>query len=347
MLLPKLPNISIPPLNLTRCFLNYSHNQVEKYLHDLLNVTLNFTRYELMDTTRHSEHVYSDYLEEFYAGKEQHLRRHQFISYIHSEEREFTDWYNRENLLYSIDFKEILDDFDFSYFKLIFLVLDVLLVLYRFTHMYINARRLCLGFEENVFVKNIERYSYNLELDKPYEVQLTASSADRNLQKIENDYSSTRLKQSDTKPVQQSQKQPNGNIMSGTGDSLSHKNTQIKLKSTRTCSLRTADAWQYYTQKLVQTNIITKCVLVSVMLLVMYNTLICVNELSSESFVLKLGAIFPVFSKLSFQADFTNWFVDQQVLHASESLENFYGNLGHSVLTELQGLVQYFNSGKF
>lgn len=349
--------------------------------------TSNFTKYDFMNTSHYLEGWLSDsLLPDEYREKRTELRHHQFKPFLEYLQEQVELKWKSENSIkeeLQIGMDELLSDFDFSMFKILFLALDVLLIIYRFSHMYVNARYLCIGFEENVYLKDMQSYlmAAEMEVDKSYEVQISAQASlggttstvndtdsQHNSIRAENNYSTVdRLKKQPHHPPHRG-KQPNGNIPTnpahnaallgpgggggGPGEYLLQKNnSRVKLKSERSCSMRLGSTWEYYTSKLIHTCLVSKLVVIAVMLVLMYITLLAVSELYNTSLsdylMLSLTTIFPAFSKVKVHVDFSNWYLDVQAEEVSQSLEVFYRGLGNFVLEELQGLVQYFNSGMY
>ena len=275
------------------------------------------------------------------------------LNEVHAEiirqwQEETINWNEKDRIDY------LFEELDFSLFKTVFMCLDILLIIFRFSRMYMDGRNFCHGFQKNVIVDEMQGDGYVLmDVDKAFEVQLSHSGDGKTEERCENDYSTMqnahKMKKEGNKT--HSKHKPNGNLLnesySSADEALLHKDTKIHLKTRRTFCIKLGRLFDYYSTKLVHTSLIPKTVIVSAMIFTLYIMLQSMNEISTRAVLLPvLGAIFPLFSKIRSHTNFNNWFLDASAADHSSSMSTFYKRLSLPFLQELQGLVQYFNTGE-
>lgn len=271
---------------------------------------------------------------------------------IAEEHRLFTsvqnDWYLSHDL-FSSGFG-FLGNLSIDVLRVVFLLLDVLLLLYRFSNIYLNSIILsrCLSSDvEDEFrafpqhklnggqQKEISTKSLPIQNrdDRTANAILTSSLHEHNI--ISSEYV-------DDGCVSESRNKLALQIASANKE-LDMKQNSLQQKLGRNLN---NDATRMLIAKMLRSNTLPKsiflCLLAVLFYIIVRSTLLLLSTevlLSIDLFGVYLGAI-------NVQVNQTNWYLSDEAVQFNEVTLNFYESQMNLELLNLQTLLEYFNSGK-
>lgn len=271
---------------------------------------------------------------------------------IAEEHRLFTsvqnDWYLTHDL-FSSGFS-FLGNLSIDVLRVMFLLLDVFLLLYRFSNIYLNSiilsrclssdiddefrvfpeRKLNGGHQKEMSSKSLP--VRNLD-DRTASAILTSSLHEHNI--ISGEYT-------DDSCVSESHNKLALQIASSNKE-LDRKQNALQQQMGGSVN---NDATRMLIAKMLRSNTLPKsiflCVLAVLFYIIVRSTLLLLNTevlLSVDVFGVYLGAI-------NVQVNQTNWYLSDEAVQFNEVTLNFYESQMNLELLNLQTLLEYFNSGK-
>lgn len=258
--------------------------------------------------------------------------------------------------IFSID--EFMESFDVQLLKILFLVLDVLIVIYRLSRTYMTATTLCRGFEESVTLQPGQHVIKAPPL-KEHELQNLRNQAKHMAPEertsCETGYpdrdtvDTTLTDYSATLDSQKSMLQPKTNstplhptyIHNDVGSTKSnasepHKWTKQKL-----------DTCKQFTGKVLQSSIVPKLLLAFVLLILFYVVVSVMCVVFSLDTLEEVDAFRAFLAGLEVQVNQTNWYLDSQSEHFNTVTMKIYETQMRSELLHLQSMLEYFNTGEW
>lgn len=242
--------------------------------------------------------------------------------------------------------------------RIIFVVLDLFILLYRSSHIFINAKKLCKGFEQTRTIHIKEKK--NKEIQKLQEHLLHQTMNDRTLSSQsteEREFSSLEY----TVPGYSGQidsqrsmlpKHPsyatasNSNTPSHTVDSRKTNHISVAEDDARKWTRRKWRGYLKCLHRLASSHVIPKILIGGVLFLLLYIVLQAVCVLFDPENVVDIGAFDVFLAGLQTQVNQTNWYLYEQAKHFNEVTMNIYKGQMQAELLNLEGLLEYFNAGK-
>ncbi len=259
-------------------------------------------------------------------------------------------------MVFSVE--EFVARIDTDLLKIIFLVLDILIIIYRISRTYIAATTLCRGFEESVHYKsynnpnvhsdmkeselqNLRNQAKHMPVDDRAAEQSYLREHDKDtLDTTMTDYSTTLDSQKSMLPSKANSHAIQGmvrnDIRSKMSQTESHKSTRKKFDSCRSII-----------GKILQNSIIPKILIGFVLLLIFYIVMSVVYSVLSVDAMSDLNGFQSFVAGLDVQVNQTNWYLHQQAKHFNDITMKIYENQMRSELLHLQSMLEYFNAGLF
>ena len=254
--------------------------------------------------------------------------------------------------------EEFLQGIDTHLLKIMFLVLDILIVVYRFSRTYMTATTLCRGFEQSVTLRPGEQVLKPALKEQDHELQNLRNQAkhmspgvrtsEHAYLKDDKDTMDTTLTDySATLDSQKSMLQPKTNstalhpfVQNDVGgtklvdSSRSHKWTKKKW-----------DTCKHITGKLLQSTVVPKLLLAFVLLILFYVVVSVLCVVFSLDTMEEADGFRSFLAGLDVQVNQTNWYLNTQAEHFNSVTMKIYEKQMRSELLHLQSMLEYFNAG--
>lgn len=261
--------------------------------------------------------------------------------------KETHDEGSRDTLTFSIELFMRNDFIDIL--RVVFLVLDAILFVYRFSHTYCSATSLCYGFDDC------------LSLDGSINHNGGRGSVRSNRQNNESHKNSgqNHLGQNRTSDQTQYDPIPGDNVAekppqlrSSLRTHSSADDTHSNAHSSRTKPDSTFSSkhrmWRLFCRSaglLVRSSAIPKLLLVCVLVLVVYNVLALVSDYIDVDLFLRSGALDEVLGRLDQHSEQTDQYLDIQADHLNVVSLRHYRIAMQMDLLNVEGLLAFFNAG--
>ena len=261
---------------------------------------------------------------------------------------------------YKFSLQSFLDSIDTHLLKIIFLVLDVVIVIYRCTRIYITAGTLCRGFEESINLKRLRKSRRQHHSDmKQSELQNLRNQV-RHMPPDERGGEQTYLKDDQglvdpSMMVEYSagipldgplQPKANSAMMSAmVRNDIGAVKHIIDDDDGDKWTRKKADTCKHSIGKLLQSTLIPKLLISFVILLAFYVVLSSVCVVLSTQTLTDFGVFRVFLSGLEAQVNQTNWYLGDQATHFNDVTMRIYESQMRSELLHLQSMLEFFNKG--
>lgn len=284
-----------------------------------------------------------------------------------------TYWPPTESHLFDMD--EFITSLHLEVLRLVFLCVDVLLLLYRFSHLYLATRTLCQGFEESITISDVDIKKTTSKLLQyadqhteqliPLQTDVVMSDYHNSVEVYKNHSTSTlhkdnpdgdaALLERDIKD-RTSHKQPNGNAMpvqqsllrtdSVEGSGSAPISLPILTKPEIGAWTKLLNIGRVFLDKLVNADIVPKCLFGLLVIFALYvvlqfaHTMVCAETLAAY------GAFDGFATKVTTHLSSTNHYLEWLGREYTLVLRDAYSKFMESEFLHIQSLVQYFNDGR-
>ncbi len=231
---------------------------------------------------------------------------------------------------------------------------------YRCSRTYMNAGTLCRGFEESVNLKRLRRYRQGNRDLKESELQ-NLHNQHKHLPHHHGDHSEQTYLKEDPSLYQEYQGHaqldggPGHKSINSTGmiaqsmvrnDVSSGKQTDDDENDNPKWTRKKIDSCRHTIGKLLQSSLIPKLLIASVLLLMFYVLVSTASVVLSVDTLSDVGAFRLFMAGLEAQVNQTNWYLSQQAAHFNEVTMRIYESQMRSELLHLQSMLEYFNNGR-
>ncbi len=276
-------------------------------------------------------------------------------------DNETTPLRHHPSLTFSVE--EFLLDLDLDILRIIFFSLDLLLLFYRLTHMYLCVRSMCLGFEAVIpvyrqaedFKNQPEALPLNCPYDNPYgrtsDIQPSHSgpastkSSKRHPKKLanHNPAESKHKPNGDAVRLRESMAETNEGSLDEDGRATEAEDDNQTFQKTSTFS----ETLRQWLLALRDTTLIPRTVFAVVILLSL--TVICsvTNSAFSMDTLSAVISYMPIHSTLHVQVQTANQFLVAMATQATESWSLWYNRHMTTEMMQLERIRHYFNEGQF
>lgn len=289
-----------------------------------------------------SDHVYEEY------------------KYLPSDKRPID-----EPALFSIE--EFAQNLTLDFLRVVFVVLDALLLIYRCSRTFVTARTLCQGFEETKDITGCsDQYSREV---KGLQARLRqdnqgvhTTTMDGALASAPTDYHhpSEYLTPVDSQHhsmlpppppqllnhTQNGSKQDHHHLRSNATGNPSSTDLQNGHKKWVKQNSRW-DQYKRFALRVAQCSIVPKLAVGAVVFLLGVLLVQCVQVLLSVEVMAEVDGFRAFLSSLEVQVNQTNWYMAQQAQHLNDITMEIYKSQMRSELSHLQSMLEYFNAGRF
>ena len=295
----------------------------------------------------------------------------QYVDTLGTIRQETLDVIGAQRQTKTESFQEFLQQTDFSwqFYRNLFLLLDILLIVYRLCNLYLSVKLLCSGEEQKVVAtaaaadvpvayKHVKSYSSlnseeHLMLQKDCDVSALTNDT---LLLSQND-DSILSSQASSKTT----RQQNGSAL---GAGLEHSSIDAKScdtqsssvrkqrggggarKQTVTCCARMCSTLNRCAVTLLRSNLWTCALFLSVIFFGCNMLLVHVNHSSLTGCFIVTHFSKQLYASIDTHAHTTNFYVNFQQDAVNHNIRQQYSAFNAPILRELQGLVQYFSSCK-
>ena len=254
---------------------------------------------------------------------------------------------------------DFIDSMDTHILKIIFMVLDILLVIYRLSRTYMTATTLCRGFEESVNYKACKSSNVHANM-KESELQNLRNHAkhmnpdDRTAEhtylrddkeQIDSgltDYSTTLDSQKSMLPSK-----ANSNAMQGMVRNDIRAGKPYPTNQTEWRQESKFETCRSLIIQILQHSLIPKLLIAFVLLLLFHTCVVLTCLIFSVDTVADLDGFQAYLAGLDVQVNQTNWYLSQQAQHFNNITMKIYEQQMRSELLHLQGMLEYFNAGGY
>ena len=280
--------------------------------------------------------------------------------------------------LFSMD--EFFDHLNLHILRIVFFGLDVLILLYRLSHIYLNCHKLCLGFEErapatpeelkmhqdmvlmhgehkDVLVPLAEDWTGGDLAGVPDDMTLSGQNTghkhSQTMAELYDGESSSTLR-SDIHAAdaqKYSKHKPNGNAVPVPELREPHYSSAPSSQVCRSAVFIPKRDCTYisraFVDYLVDSELIPKLAIASALLVFIYSLLMLVSHLFAVEFFLQWTRFPPLASALEMELDYVYQFVELVSKAYSDSVATWYNKHMESELLQLQALLNFFNHGTY
>ncbi len=218
-----------------------------------------------------------------------------------------------------------------------------------------NAGTLCRGFEESVNLKRLRRYRQGNRDLKESELQ-NLHNQHKHLPHEDRCSSEQTYLKEDPSMYQEYQghtldggpKSINSTMMQSMvrNDVSSGKQTDDDENDNPKWTRKKMDSCRHTIGKLLQSSLIPKLLIASVLLLIFYILISSACVVLSVDTLSDVGAFRLFMAGLEAQVNQTNWYLSQQAAHFNQVTMRIYESQMRSELLHLQSMLEYFNNGK-
>ncbi len=264
---------------------------------------------------------------------------------------------------YKFSMHSFLQTIDTHLLKIIFLVLDAIIVIYRCSRIYMTAGTLCRGFEESINLKRLRKSRRQHHSDmKESELQNFRNQV-RHMPPDDRGGDQTYLKDDQglvdpSMMVEYSagipldgplQPKANSAMMSAIvrNDIGAVKHTLDDDDSDNPkWTQKKSDSCKHSIGKLLQSTLIPKLLISFVILLGFYIALSAACVVLDIQTLADFGVFRVFLAGLEAQVNQTNWYLNDQAKHFNEVTMNIYESQMRSELLHLQSMLEFFNNGR-
>jgi len=230
--------------------------------------------------------------------------------------------------------------------RVIFLVLDAILFIYRFSHMYSSATSLYYGFDDCFSLDG--SISQN---DGRSSLRSHKQNSETNKNSGQNHVGQTRTNDhSEYDPIPGENVVEKPQLRSSLRTHSSADDTQSNAYSSRTKPDFSSkhQTWQVFRRSaglLIRSSAIPKLLLACVAVLLVYNVLAVVSDHVDVDFFLHNGALDEVLNRLDQHSEQTDQYLDLQADHLNAVSLTHYRAAMRTDLLNVEGLLAFFNAG--
>jgi hypothetical protein len=256
-------------------------------------------------------------------------------------------------------FDEMTESFNLGLLRLVFIILDVLILIYRISRTFMVARTLCQGFDETKMISGKEVKLTEKKQPKEKKCadrQLFDGPSDQQRQTVvgEREYSSNAV-QDGTLPDYMTSIDSHRSMLPPPAPNCSN-NTQNGNKLSHhyaASSSQRGDPWNKISApsslketilRLLESSTIPKIVMAMLILVLFCFLVNCVSLILSVDMMADVDAFRMFLVGLDVQVNRTNWYLTEQAKHFNTITMSIYKGQMTSELLHFQSLVQYFNT---
>lgn len=250
-----------------------------------------------------------------------------------------------------------IDNMDTHILKIIFIVLDILLVIHRLSRTYMTATTLCRGFEESVNYKACKNTNVHANM-KESELQNMRNHAkhmnpdDRTAEQTYlhddkdqidsglTDYSTTLDSQKSMLPSKANSNSMQGMVRNDIRGGKPYPTNQTEWRQENKFEM-----CRNMIISVLQNSLIPKLLIAFVLLLLFHTCVVLTCLIFSVDTVSELDGFQAYLAGLDVQVNQTNWYLSQQATHFNNVTMKIYEQQMRSELLHLQGMLEYFNAG--
>ena len=244
----------------------------------------------------------------------------------------------------NLTMEELVSSINTDVLRIIFLVLDAILLLYRFSHTYINATMLCRGFEESISgesliparktaLQNGGRSIHRNHENPGHKHEKEVTFADTPLP----DYSSAPLD-----PRHNSRGHHQGDSAAGGHNGFHGKSQGGQVASSGVSAFMCRET----ISKILQSNTVPKIIIAGAVLVLFYIVVATVCTVVDIDVILAVDGFNMFLQGLDVQVNQTNWYLLDQAEHFNQVTMSIYQGQMRSELLNLQSMLDYFTRGK-
>lgn len=243
--------------------------------------------------------------------------------------------------------------------KIIFMVLDVLIILYRCSQTYMTAGTLCRGFEESINLKRLRKSRRQQHRDlKESELQNLRNQVRHMPDERTSDQTYLKEDHHLVDPalmVEYSAGIPLDGPLQPKANSTMMVCNDINVAKPiidhddgdhPKWTHKRVDTFKHTIGKLLQSTMIPKLLIAFVVLLMFYIMVSSASVFLSVETLSDIGAFRIFLAGLEAQVNQTNWYLNEQASHFNDVTMKIYESQMRSELLHLQSMLEYFNNGK-
>ena len=249
--------------------------------------------------------------------------------------------------------KEFLHGINTDILRIIFLILDAVLLLYRFSHTYINTSRLCKGFEESVTFPADSLHkgmtngksSYKMSNQRRHTPQDQRTSGEHTSLRAEREvHFADNALPGYSVPGKHQGSPMSGAAAAGSGDATS---SQHNWSSTsELLDNLYLVIFKHTLAKIILSNCVPKMLISAALVVLIHVVIQTACHVFNIHLLLDVGAFGVFMHGLDVQANQTNAYLIDQARHLNEVAMKTYENQMKSELLNLHSMLQFFNSGE-
>ncbi len=246
--------------------------------------------------------------------------------------------------------------------RIIFAVLDVIVLIYRISRTFIVARTLCQGFEgtrmisgKDIKLKSKQQQNKKMEErhlfdrhTKPRDTNVATDDRDYNVQTGNaQDYNiPDYMTNVDSQRSMLPPPVPNCSNNTQNGNKMAHHYTVSSSYRWDPWNTPAPSSCKETILKLLQSSTVPKIVMTLLLLVVFCFIVNCISLVLSVDMMAEVDAFRMFLVGLDVQVNRTNWYLSEQAKHFNTITMNIYKGQMTSELLHFQSMVEYFNAGE-
>ena len=239
---------------------------------------------------------------------------------------------------FTFSFTEFLNHSDFQLLNVLFLVLDILLIVYRCSRTYTTASTLCQGFKDTTSIRA------ELQYDKDSNAKVSELQNLRNHIKHNGPTAAHEYYDHEVNPHRASPRgilQPNNAPLS---NDMSQQRLPIHTENIKKRSC--LDKMIAHIGEIVMSNVVPKLLICAVIITFFYFMVTVALATFSVDVLIDVDGFRSFLMGLGVQANQTNWYLTQQATHFNDITMEIYQRQMQSELLNLESMLEFFNQGK-